>query len=60
VNHRGLHNRAKSFIIIDAGMLRDPVKNPTDLVPLECAVDVELVFEDPLVGDNIHIARVWN
>jgi hypothetical protein len=53
VNCHGLHNGDKVFIIIDAGLLREPVKNPLSLVPLKCPIGLEIVLEDPLAGDNI-------
>jgi hypothetical protein len=57
VIYRGRHKGAKSLIIIDAGMLREPVKNPSGLVPLECPIGLELVLEYPLAGDNIGSAE---
>jgi hypothetical protein len=53
VNYHGLHNRAKGLIVIDAEMMREPVKNASSLAPLECPIGLELVLEDPLVRDNI-------
>jgi hypothetical protein len=55
-NSHMLHNGVESLIIIDAGTLHEPVKNSTGLVPLECPVGLELVFEDPLASDNIGVA----
>jgi hypothetical protein len=60
VNYCGLHNGAESLIIIDAGMLREPVKNQASLVPLECPISLELVLEYPLTGDNIGATGEWN
>jgi hypothetical protein len=57
VIYHGHHKGAKSLITIDAGMLREPMKNPSGLVPLECPIGLELVLEDPLAGDNIHSAE---
>jgi hypothetical protein len=55
-----LHNRVESLILINAWTLLEPVKNPTGLVPLECPIGLELVFEDPLVDDNICATGAWN
>jgi hypothetical protein len=60
VDYRGLHNGAKSLIITDVTMLREPVKNLASFVPLECPVGLELVLEYPLISDNIGSARVQN
>jgi hypothetical protein len=60
VNHCELHNGAKSLIIIDTGTLRDPTKNSSSLVPLECPIGLELVLEHPLAGDNIGAPGVRN
>jgi hypothetical protein len=59
-NRCGLHNRAESVIIIDAGAMCEPAKNPLGHVPLECPVSLELVLEYPLIGDNIGIVGAWN
>jgi hypothetical protein len=57
VKYHGLHNGAKSLIIIDAGRLHEPAKNPAGLVPLECPIGLELILEYPLTGDNIGAAE---
>jgi hypothetical protein len=31
-----------------------------DLIPLECPISIELVLEDPLVGDNIDAVGARN
>jgi hypothetical protein len=36
------------------------MKNPADLVPLECPIGLELVFEDQLVVDNISTMGAQN
>jgi hypothetical protein len=36
------------------------MKNLAGLIPLECPIGLELVLEDPLVGDNIGAAGAWN
>jgi hypothetical protein len=53
VNCHGLQNGAESLIIIDVETLCEPMKNPSGLVSLGCPIDLELVLEDPLGGDNI-------
>jgi hypothetical protein len=60
VNCHEIHNEAESLIIIDAGTLHEPSKNPAGLVPLECPVGLELVLEYPLIGDNIGIVGAQN
>jgi hypothetical protein len=60
VNVHGHHNLAKSLIIIDVRMLCEPTKNLASLVPPECLVGLEHVFEDPLVDDNISTTRARN
>jgi hypothetical protein len=52
-NCHGLHNGAESLIIINIGTLCEPMKNPAELLTLECPVSLEVVLEDPLAGDNI-------
>jgi hypothetical protein len=60
LNCHSLHNGAESLIIIDAGTLHEPAKNPAGLVPLEYPIGLELVLEDPLIGDNIGVAGARN
>jgi hypothetical protein len=60
VNRCRLHNGPESLIIIDTGTLREPAKNPADLVPLECPTGLELVLEYSLANDNISAAGVRN
>jgi hypothetical protein len=51
-----LHVKSDTFLtitIIDVGTLGEPAKNPSSLVPLECPIGLELMFEDLFVGDNI-------
>jgi hypothetical protein len=59
-NCHELHNGAESLIIINVGMLHEHVKTLASFVPLECPIDLELVLEDPLVGDNISATGVQN
>jgi hypothetical protein len=41
-------------------MLREPTKNPSSLVPLECPIGLELVLEDSLASDSIGFAEARN
>jgi hypothetical protein len=60
VNYRGLHNGTEGLIIINAGTLHEPTKNPSSLVPLECPIDPKPLLEDPLADVNIGVAGVQN
>jgi hypothetical protein len=48
-----LEHRAEGLIIVDAGSLGEVAKNPVSLVRFQGAVGIELVLENPLVGDNV-------
>jgi hypothetical protein len=52
-----LDNQVESLIVVDAEPLGEAVKNPTSLVPLQGAIEVELVLEDPFVGDDVRVNR---
>jgi hypothetical protein len=47
------NNGTKGHIIINAGTLHEPTKNPSSLVYFECPIGFELVLKDLLTGDNI-------
>jgi hypothetical protein len=52
-DHRWLDHRAEGLIVVDTGSLGEASKNPASLVPLQRAVGVELVPENPFGSDNI-------
>lgn len=60
VNSHGLHNGAECLIIIDAWTLSESVKNPASLVPVQGAISMKLVFQNPLPGDHIRLSRSGN
>jgi hypothetical protein len=53
VDRGWLDHWAEGLIVVDTGPLGEAAKDPTSLVPLHDAVKVELVLEDPFVGDDI-------
>jgi hypothetical protein len=53
-----LDHRAEGLIIVDAEPLGKAAKDPTTLVPLHGAVGVELVLEDPFIGDDVGANRM--
>jgi hypothetical protein len=53
-----LDHRAEGLIVVDAGPLGKAMKNPASLVPFQGAVRVELVLEDPFVGDDVGANRM--
>ena len=55
-----LHIRTESFVEVDARSLSEPAKDPTRFVALEGSVGVELVFENPLAGDDVGVGRTRN
>jgi hypothetical protein len=59
-NSSGLHNGAECLIVIDAGTLSEPAKNPASLIPVQGAISMKLVLENPLPGDHICLGRPGN
>jgi hypothetical protein len=53
VDRGRLDHQAEDLIIVDAGSLGEAVKNPLSLVPVQGAVRIELVLENPLAGDDV-------
>jgi hypothetical protein len=43
----------EGLIVVDAESLGEATKNPTSLVPVQGAIRIELVLENPLVVDNV-------
>jgi hypothetical protein len=59
-NSGRFYNRATSLIIVDSGALSETLKDPMSLVAIKGPVSMELVREDPLVGDNVGALRSGN
>ena len=60
MNSSGLHHRTESLIKVHTRPLGKTTKNPTCLVPLEGAIRLKLVLEDPLPSDNIGPRRAMH
>jgi hypothetical protein len=52
-----LDHWAEGLIIVNAELLGEAAKDPTNLVPLQGAIGVELVVEDPFTSDDIRANR---
>jgi hypothetical protein len=52
-DHDQLDHWAKGLNVVDVGSLGEAAKNPVSLVPVQGAVGVELVLENPLAGDDV-------
>lgn len=52
-----LDDGAEDLVEVDAGALGEAAKDPASLVPIQTAVGLELVAEDPLAGDDIGSMR---
>jgi hypothetical protein len=52
-DHGRLDHRAEGLIVVNAGSLGEAAKNPASLVSFQGAVGIELVLENPLVGDDV-------
>lgn len=59
-NSSWLDHRAESPVVVDTEPLGEATKDPACLVPFQCAVRVELVFEDPFAGDDVGASRARN
>jgi hypothetical protein len=57
-DHGWLDHRAKGLIIVDARSLGEAVKNPVSHVPVQGDIEIELVHENPLAGDDIGANRM--
>jgi hypothetical protein len=53
VDRGRLDHRADGLIIVDVGSLGEATKNPVSLVPVQGAIGIELVLENPLAGDEV-------
>jgi hypothetical protein len=43
----------EALIIVNTDSLDEDVRNPTSLVPFQGAIKIELVLENPLIGDDV-------
>jgi hypothetical protein len=59
-NSGRFYNRAEGLVVVDSGALSETPKDPTGLVAIKGPVSMELMREDPLVGDNIRALRSGN
>jgi hypothetical protein len=55
-----LDDRDEGLIVVHPGVLSEPPKDPTSLVPFKRAIRLGLVLEYPLVGDQIGPRRPRN
>jgi hypothetical protein len=55
-----LDDGAEGLIIVHLGALGEPPEDPTSLVPVQRAIRLELVLEDPLTSDNVGPRRLRN
>jgi hypothetical protein len=60
VNSGRIYNQAESLIVINFGALSETPKDPTGLVAIKSPVNMELVRENPLAGDNVGALRSGN
>jgi hypothetical protein len=58
VNHSWLYHWTECLRKIHTWALGESSKNPTRLVPLQCPVGIELVFEDPFACH--HVGMRWS
>ena len=56
-NRCWLDDRRERLAVVDAGVLAEAAHDPPGLVPLQHAVGVHLVLEEPLVGDEVGTRR---
>jgi hypothetical protein len=52
-----LDHRVEDLIVVDVESLGEVAKNLVSLVPVQGAVGIELVIENPLAGDDIGTNR---
>jgi hypothetical protein len=55
-----LDDGVEGLIVVHRGALSEPLEDPTGLVPVKRDIHLELVVEDPLVGDDIGPRRLRN
>lgn len=57
MDRRRLDNRAEGLVVVDARLLGEAADDLARFVPSQSPIEVELVFEQPLVGDDIGTRR---
>jgi hypothetical protein len=55
-----LDDGAEGLIVVNLRVLSEPPEDPTSLVSVKRAIRLQLVLEDPLVGDDIGPKRLRN
>jgi hypothetical protein len=55
-----LDDGAEGFVIVHSGALSEAPEDPTSLVPIKRVIRLELVLQDPLVGDDVGPRRSRN
>jgi hypothetical protein len=55
-----LDDEAEGLIVVHLGALCEPPEDLESLIPVKRAIHLELVLEDPLVGDDIGTRRPRN
>jgi hypothetical protein len=58
VDHGWLDHWAEGLIVVEVGSLGEATNDPVSLVPFQGAIGVELVVENPFVGDDVGANRV--
>ena len=53
-------NRAERLVVVDAVPLREATNNPSSFMTSQRAINIILVLEDPLVGDDVGTRRSRN
>jgi hypothetical protein len=59
-NGGGLDDGAEGLIVVHPRALGEPSEDPMSLVPVQRAIYLEFVLEDPLAGDDIGPRRTRN
>jgi hypothetical protein len=55
-----LDDGAEGLVVVHPRVMSEPPEDPTSLVPIKRVIRLELVLEDPLVGDDIGLRRLRN
>jgi hypothetical protein len=54
------NDKVEDLIVVHPGVLSEPMKDPTSLVPIKRVIRLEFVLEDPLAGGDIGPRRPRN
>jgi hypothetical protein len=57
VDRGRLDHQVEGLIVVDVGSLGEVMKNPASLVPVQGAIRIKLVLENPLAGDDVGANR---